>query len=401
MQKKKLLVIGDAPVKSTGFATVIENILLNLPANYDIAILGINYYGDPHPYQHKWRIYNPNIGTDPFGLSRVVQVCQKEKPDVIWIVNDIWLVSRYVNIIRGVNKDVPIVVYTPVDSPGIKEEFVKPTNKANHVVASTEWGKSELISSGLATETSVAFHGVNLGLYRPIEKKIARQKAFGDKLPCSDPYIVLYVGRNQPRKRVDLFLYTMAKWMQQYPHDNVYAHYHGQPKGDLGNNTEYLAEYFSKQFNVPLQDRFIVTSKDLSTENALPVEQMPFVYANADVYLHVCAIEGWGLPVAEAMACGIPSIAPNFSALSEWPKGAIHYVDVDETPWMNTNDIDTEHRFMNVASAVEALEYIYQQTEYRKELGIKGRKHMEQKCFNWREIAKHFDSVFKSVLGGK
>ena len=108
-----------------------------------------------------------------------------------------------------------------------------------------------------------------------------------------------------------------------------------------------------------------------------------------------------GLPIAEAMACGIPTIVPNYSALSEWPQGAVHYVDVDETPWMNPNDIDTEHRFMNVASAVEALEYVYQQTEYRKELGIKARKHMEKKCFRWQEIAKHFDGVFKSVLGSK
>jgi glycosyltransferase involved in cell wall biosynthesis len=101
------------------------------------------------------------------------------------------------------------------------------------------------------------------------------------------------------------------------------------------------------------------------------------------------------------MACGIPSIAAKYSALSEWPNGAVHYVDVDETPWMNTNDIDTEHRFMNVASAVEALEYMYQQTAYRKELGNKARKHMEKKCFQWKEIGKQFDSVFKSVLGSK
>ena len=398
--KKKLLVIGDSPTVQTGFAVVVENILLNLPANYDIAILGINYYGDPHKYQTKWRIYNPNI-TDVYGFGRLIEVCQKETPDLIWIVNDIWLASKYVHEIRRVNKDVPIVIYTPIDSPGIKPEFVKASNAANHVIAYTEWGKSELIANGLTTQTSVAFHGVNLGIYRPIEKKLARQKSFGDKLPCSDPYIVLYCARNQSRKRVDLFLYTMAKWMQQYPHENVYAHYHGQPKGDLGNNTEYLAEYFSKQLNVPLDKRFIVTSKDLTVSNSLPVEQMPFMYNNADVYLHVCAVEGWGLPVAEAMACGIPTIVPNYSALSEWPKGAVHYVDVDETPWMNTNDIDTEHRFMNVASAVEALEYVYQQTEYRKELGIKARNHMEKKCFRWQEIAKHFDSVFKSVLGSK
>lgn len=49
----------------------------------------------------------------------------------------------------------------------------------------------------------------------------------------------------------------------------------------------------------------------------VPHEQMPMVYQNADALIFPSVREGFGLAIAEAMACGLPIVASNNSAIPE------------------------------------------------------------------------------------
>jgi D-inositol-3-phosphate glycosyltransferase len=397
MDKLQLLVIADTPTISTGFGTVSENVLLNLPQNdWDIHILGINYLGDPHHYQSRWKIYPTG---DTYGAGRIKTLLENIKPHCIWILNDTWVAAKYIQAIKQVDKNVPIVVYTPVDAPGTKPEFVLPLNAATHVVTYTHWAQQELIKAGLTVASSVIAHGVNRQLFYPVDKTEARKQLFNGvtELQGKTPFIVLYNGRNQMRKRVDLFVYIMLKWIKEYDHDDVYFHYHGAPKGDMGNDIEYLSDYFTKELDVPYQKRLIFTSHELSSRKHLPVEKMKIVYSGADLYFHTCAIEGFGLPIAEAMACGVPTLVPNYSALADWPKGAVRYMEVDPTPWANPQDIDTIHRFVDVNDAIQQLEMLYQQKTLRDELGKRAYDHMTHERFDWKYIGSQFDQLFKAA----
>ena len=42
----------------------------------------------------------------------------------------------------------------------------------------------------------------------------------------------------------------------------------------------------------------------------LPADRMPSLYRSADVFLHLCKEESFGNVFIEAMACGIPIVAP-------------------------------------------------------------------------------------------
>lgn len=59
----------------------------------------------------------------------------------------------------------------------------------------------------------------------------------------------------------------------------------------------------------------------------VPGEMLPQVYAEADLFLYPSRLEGFGLPVLEAFACGVPVVASNTTSLPEVAGDAALLVD--------------------------------------------------------------------------
>lgn len=59
-------------------------------------------------------------------------------------------------------------------------------------------------------------------------------------------------------------------------------------------------------------------SKILIDDRELPDHLMGQVYRSADCFVFPTSGEGWGMPILEAMACGLPTIATNWSAPTEF-----------------------------------------------------------------------------------
>ena len=88
----KILHCGDAAVQ-TGFGRVAESLLPELAKEHDIVVLAVNWWGDPHELPYK--MY-PAIagGSDPFGSHRIQELLVKERPDLVFAVNDIWILNK-------------------------------------------------------------------------------------------------------------------------------------------------------------------------------------------------------------------------------------------------------------------------------------------------------------------
>ena len=56
---------------------------------------------------------------------------------------------------------------------------------------------------------------------------------------------------------------------------------------------------------------------------------MPFVYNAANLLLHTSEYEGFGMPLLEAMACGIHIVASNKTGIPEALGGCGELVDID------------------------------------------------------------------------
>lgn len=385
--KKKMLIIADAGC-DTGFASVTHNLVENLYQLWDIHILGINYHGDPHPIQEKAKLYNPSAKAqgDYYGINRVGELTHTIKPDVVFLINDPWVGTSYQPLLK--NYKGPIVLYTPVDGQNIMSDYVEPLNNFTHVVGYTDFGIQQLRKSGLTIHTSVIPHGVNKKLWKPVDRAEAREKqGFGQ-----DWYIVNITDRNQIRKRIDLGFYYFAEWVKRTNKPKtVKLHYHGAMQDD-GWNLFQLAEAFG------IKDRLIISAPNLSAAQGIPLDLMPYFYAPADVGLSTTMGEGWGLTTHERMAMGIPMIVPNYSALGEWANGGVHYTDISPIPYFNIRQLNTQGGVPDMESTIAALELLYTNSDYRHDVAQRGYTLATQQRFDWRIIAKQFNTTFLNAI---
>lgn len=394
MAKGNILICADGAC-ATGFAQVTHNLVYNLWKDWNLVGLLINHHGDSHPIMQYMKVYCPTakVNGDVYGFSRIEEIVKKEKIDLIFIINDPWVAAEYLEYINALPKEISVkkVLYTPVDATNLRESYVKPLNEFDQVIAYTEFGKEQLELSGLEKEAVVVTHGVDTSVFYPIDKRDARQQL---NIPV-DWYIVQCVNRNSLRKRIDLAMYYFAEWVHRTNKpNNVKFYYHGAVR-DEGIDPIQLAKAFQ------INDRVLVPPVTMTANEGVPIEKLRMIYNSADVHISMSVGEGFGLTVAESMACRIPNAVPNHSAFSEWPKGGVEYFDLlDGGIQVSPNGLNTIGRIASMDSVINVLEKLYQDTNYRKELARKGYKLITKTEHDWKNIAKKFSSVFSNVLHG-
>ena len=109
---------------------------------------------------------------------------------------------------------------------------------------------------------------------------------------------------------------------------------------------------------------------------------LPAIYNQSDLFLYPSLRESFGIPMLEAMACGVPVIASNTSSMPEVSGGAAYLID----PY-NSNEL------------TQAIEEILSNQELRLKLREAGFKQAIK--FSWQGMAEKVLDIYESVLEGK
>lgn len=192
--------------------------------------------------------------------------------------------------------------------------------RASHILADSKTTKDDLVSiwSVPPQKITVLYSGVSQA-FRPVTGK-ERIKKVRKKYSLGDWPFVISVGTLQPRKNYELLIRAFKPVAEKSPLRLLIA----GGKGWLFE--QMLAEVEAQGLGNRVIFLGFVDDSDL-----------PALYSEATLFLFASLYEGFGLPLLEAMACGVPVITSNASSLPEVAGDAAVQLPPDnQTLWTST-----------------------------------------------------------------
>jgi len=392
-KKPKLLWCGDIAAK-TGFARVTENVLPFLAKQFNIVVLAHNWWGDPTPLQKKYKLYpsSNRFQTAPFGEDRIREVVQIEKPDLVFTINDMWIINEQYRRIQDFHKDkkFKFVGYAPMDSYGWIGCLADTANDWDGVISYTQFGAYEFIQGGITKPIAVVPHGVTPGQFFPMDKAEARKKLNIKE----DIFIVFNGNRNQFRKRIDITIAAFAKFARDKPNTQLYLH---MGKKDQGWDIMHLFNREMKRNKLDPNNRIILTA-DVDGPPSVELEMLNTIYNAADVGVNTCKGEGWGLVSFEQAACKVAQVVPGHTSCKEIFEGygqliRCDHIDTDTNFGREMPCPSTEH-------LTEILNDLYNNPKKLEATAELCYERALEKQFTWEVIGAQFAGIFEDAITG-
>lgn len=173
--------------------------------------------------------------------------------------------------------------------------------------------------------------------------------------------ILLFVGFINPRKgidillraieiiNIDMYFLIVGKWQSEEYHRSIIS-----------------------SINPRLREKIIEVGY-------VPDELMPYFYSLADVYVTTSLLEGFGLPIAEALSCETPVIALESGATEEiLGPGGVLLPEIE------------------ITSLANSIQRLITDNQLRKRLGEAGRDHIIKK-FNKENLLRNVIKVYEEL----
>lgn len=242
--------------------------------------------------------------------------------------------------------------------------------------APSTWGRNNLIANGIdAARIAVVPEGVDAGFFRPGPRQPGR-------------FRFLMVGKWENRKFTEGLVRAFAEEFKAGEPVELYLQAHNP----------YLANFSLK---AKIEATGVEDKGNIILGEPCPLNALKGLYQSADCFVLPTRAEGWGLPILESMACGIPAIVTHYSAPVDYINESNGY-PLQVARMVEAHDDDFGiHTGMWAEPDVAHLRYLmraaYQDREQRIEKGRQARLTAER--FTWhaaadialRTIRQHLD----------
>ena len=276
----KLIWIGPV-LDPSGYGSCARSYItaLNM-AGHDIKVQPIQYFmGNPIKYMDRDTYYllvelaNKKIGMD------YEYVCVEHKTPGVFTK------TKY-------KKNIG---YTVWETDHIPEKFVNNVLLKDELWTASLYSKQAFINSGINIPIYIVPHIIDIDKFKPISL---------DDREESKPIVFMFNGEFTVRKGVDILIRAFSKAFSAT--DNVVL----LLKTYLLNNKDYGDKYIISAIN-RFVDGKINPPKIKILTRLISDQDLPKLYKNVDVFVSATRGEGFGLPIAEAMASGNLVIVPN------------------------------------------------------------------------------------------
>lgn len=333
---------------SSGYAVSAKNMMLALDdLNVDIRYRYVYGKGTPFPVEEP-------AHSDDYRINIIKnRKFDKRCPQVVYGQGDVF--ER--------NSGKYRIGFTMLETTGIPKEWVRQCNQMDEIWVPSAFNKNTFRNSGVRVPVHVVPLGVDMNYYNPGIRSYKKHSKFtflsvfewGER---KAPEILLRAYSRAFAAKEDVVL--ICKVMNRDP--QVHVREQIRKLGISGCGPEIIVLY-----NTRFEDY-----------------EMAALYRSADCFVLSTRGEGWGMPILEAMACGLPVIATDWSAQTDffnesngYPVNVKKLVDAKaKCPYyqgFQWAEPDEDH-------LVEQMRYVY---EHQNEAKYKGEKAAREAAEKW------------------
>ncbi|RPI95496.1 MAG: FkbM family methyltransferase [Chloroflexi bacterium] len=293
-----------------------------------------------------------------YGWQGMVEYARRGKPDLIITLMDLWAIPMEA-LYELQSLGVPWMAIGPIDHDPIPGDILSRFEASPYPMAMSLFGKDQLEKHGVKARYFP--HGVDTAVFapRPPEKRLI---TVDDKTFVVGT-VAANIDRFFDRKGFQQSFEAFSIFHKRHPDSAYYIH--SELSGQFGGmNLGALADMYGIKIIGPDVWQYY-------TGEMFGPEQMARIYNAFDVFILLSKGEGFGVPLIEAQACGVPVITTDFAAQGTLC-GAGWKVPIIAKQWTPNNSF---YGIADVKSAVDALEKAYQawRTGYMPKLEKKAR----------------------------
>jgi len=348
MSKKRVLFVSEASYLNTGYATYSREVLKRLYSSNKYEVAEFSIYGgieDKRRSSIRWKNY-PNMpdpqneeqnkvyGSDSmnqFGKWRFERVCIDFKPDVVLTIRDWWMDAFIQH--SPLRKYFKWIWMPTVDASPQNEEWIDSFSDADTILTYSDWAVDVLKSQSDQMNVKCAAPPSASEDFFQILNKSAHKERMG-----IDPSwkIIGTVMRNQRRKLFPELFEAFGKYLKKTGKTDVYLYCHTSYPDNGWDLPKYLFEneissrvlftYVCEACGATSPSKFSDTAKPCdkcgqfaakmsNVSSGVDTKTLGAIYNLFDIYIQPANSEGFGLPIVEAAACGVPVLATDYSAM--------------------------------------------------------------------------------------
>jgi glycosyltransferase involved in cell wall biosynthesis len=338
----KIVVITDMDEAGSGYKNLCVPLLTGLSAKgHEIKVAGMGYQGKEHGYP--FSVIPAGTIQDAHAIAS--NLFHTWQPDLFLVAMDIPLQQYFYEGLRQLK--CRYMAITPLENGPLTLSWAAVLLNMDAVFFISELGKQEAIKSGISKAEHLIV-GVDTVFWHPAtpQEKTQLHKGLGIG---EDEFVVLTVADNQERKNLAADMEIIASLKEQTDRKIRYI---------MVTRVESPVGWRLDDYSIELG----LTKEIMKFNRGLPVQDLWGLYAVSDAYLSSSKAEGLGMPVLEAMACGIPCVVSDVGAHREllennrgWliPSYQMGKKDYIRDVWGNS-----KRGFINVELAAEVLQGI-------------------------------------------
>lgn len=306
----RVLIVGDSPFIKTGFGRV-NRVAIDAfqSQGWEVgAVSGLSM--DPVDNSYGVEMFYPLQG-DTLGTYRTASAIEEFKPDLLYHTGEPGTLTAFTQVVPA---RIPFVAYVPVEGePIVNADWIK-VLRGITVFTCSEYG-AKVIERDCRLDHKVdwVYHGIDHDVFKVNGRRDELRKMFG----WTDKFVIITVATNVRRKQHPRLFEAIKILRDQYKQKDIVLYDHTIP----------FDGYWLEGWNLPevaasmgLTDE-VVFNPALGTHNSSIPEVGQYdglglvdLYNAADLFVLPSQVEGFGLPIAEAMACGVPVMVTKYAA---------------------------------------------------------------------------------------